>query len=625
MKSHYKVGSNYDYVPTFLKSDEGLITLEKKGLAKAMNKLKAAEFASTDTNEIRELRDHIVQIEQLLKTTKSSSYSAKQKFLSQNYVNITPPNEASEVLFKTEQAINKASFVVGRGAAEEAIDIQRNSFLKAIKDNENWVINKDMPAEHIPKHFKQLNGTKYGELNGYYVERGIAQNIDDVGEATNAFIRNWDKVLGFWKLGKAVWNPATQVANGASNVYLAWLGGVNPADLKTYSQAAQALKVRSKNKWFKEAEGWGLMNNTFSAAELSQFRKSIDSFRTFPEKVSTGQGVKDAIGKVFQTPATLYETSEQYFKMAVFIKSRKKGLSIDASAKRAEEYLFNYRDIPPIVKHYKRWASPFFTFTYKATGLFAKEVVRHPWKFALTGAGYMGWQRYAEKATGTSPEQVKKEKEGNYSIGTFDLLLPWKDNQGNNQYWNLERIMPMGQYAQELGQTGLPLGSFSPTANPLISATYEIVANKNIFTGKEVYNTDIDGIMGVIGKSFLHTYKEAAPSLAPGNYGYESLKKGIKSLDTEMKTYSGTDVTLQDTILRTIFAIKVSPATELGFKKSLLSEIRKVDRGIGTRLYSLKAKYQRGEITEDELGEGTKKLMEQKKFLKENLVESLSL
>lgn len=626
LKAHYTAGTSYEYVPTFLKSEEGVTGAHRKALIKKLNKLKAIARRSTELNDdepLPHIRDEISEIEDILAINRDNAFNTERKQLTKGYTNVTLPEEASRLLNTTQDGINSASFTASRGLSEQAIDIQRLSFLDAIKDNPLWVLEKGIDPELVPAHFRKLAGEKYGSLNGLYVDRVIADDIDDMGEVTNSFIRNWDKILGLWKLGKAVWNPATHVGNTTSNIFLAHLGGVSPLDMKTYGQAAQALQLRMGNKWFREAEGWGLMNNTFSAAELSQFRKSLSSFREHPKTVTTGQKVKDTLANWMSKPAALYEGNEQMFKMAVFIKARKDGLDIHDSATKAEEYLFNYRDIPPIVRHYKRWASPFFTFTYKASGLMAKEIIRHPHKLAAWGALYLGLQKVAEELTGTKPGEVSKDRANMPGGGPFNMLLPWRDIDGNRQYFDIGRLIPIGQYEQKWGQTGLPLGSFAPTANPLTSVAYEIAINKDLFTGREIIDNSLDDLMAKMGKWGLHVYREMTPSLAPGNYSYNNLRKGLRSLDKDVVDYTGQEVTMYDMVARSIFGFKVSSATKQAMFRSFRSEVMKIDRGIGKRLNQARTKLTRNEISREEYDEVSGKLIRQKRFLKDRIYDRM--
>ena len=626
LADHYKAGGSYEYIPVFLKTEEGVVGKERKALTKKLNKLKALARRATELDDdepLPHLRDEIAELEEILAINKNNAFNTERKHLSQGYANVQTPEEAARLLEKTDKAIANASFTVARSLTEQAVDLQRLSFLDAVKNNAHWVLEKNTDPDLVPSHFKRLTGSKYGPLNGMYVDRVIAEDIDDMGEVTGPFIRNWDKLMGLWKQGKAVFNPATHVGNFTSNVFLAHLGGVSPADIKTYTKAAQALQTRMKNKWFKEAESWGLMNNTFSAAELSQFRKTLSSLREMPDKITSGQKVKQMLSNWMSKPAALYEKNEQFFKMAVFIKARETGASIDQAARKAEEYLFNYRDIPPVVRHYKRWASPFFTFTYKASGLLAKEAARHPHKLAAWAATLGGMTAGAMHLTGTSWDEMNRDHQNMPGSGLFNILLPWKDNDGNRQYWDIGRLIPIGQYEQKWGQTGLPIGSFMPTNNPLTSVAYEIAINKDLFTGQELVDTSIDSLMAKMGYWGLHLYREMTPSLAPGNYSFNNLKKGLKSLNRDIVDYTGQEVTMHDMVVRSIFGFKVTSATKQAMFRSFKSEVMKIDRGIGKRINQIKTKYQRGEITREQFDEASGKLIQQKRFFKERIYDRM--
>jgi hypothetical protein len=624
LQEHYKVGSSYQYLPVLFRTKEGITGQERKMLQKHLKKLKAwteSNVGRVSSDLIEENRAEISEIEELLKMGSGNPYNPKRKQLTRTYKDVLLPEEAKRALYKTDNAIDSASFAAARGLAEQAIDLQRQSFLKAVSENPYWAIAKDTDPELIPSHFRQLKGARYGELNGWYVDKQIAQDIDDLGEVTNEFIRNYDKIMGLWKLGKAVFNPATHVANTVSNIFLAHLGGVSPGDIKTYTQAAQAIRGRAANKWFREAEEWGLMNNTFSAAELSQFRKALSSFREHPEQIGTPEKAKTFFKKWFNTPAALYEKNEQFFKMAVFIKARKLGASVDEAAKKAEDYLFNYRDVPPLVRHYKRYASPFFTFTYKWSGLLAREVIRHPHKLALWGATYAAWVKGAEYMTGADKGEIKRDRENMPGFGALHMPLPWRDQDGNMQYWDISRFTPMGVFDDKWGQTDVPIGAYAPTNNPFIKVLYKVAMNKDDFTGQEIYDTDIDNMNQMLGKIGAMAWKEFTPSLTPGNYGYNQLMKGVDSLQRDVIDYTGQEVTFRDKAMQAILGVKVTSATEEAMNRTLRSEIMRIDIGIGKSINRLRREFHRGEITEEEYNSAVEKYINQRNILKEALYE----
>ncbi|PQP34267.1 hypothetical protein C6A37_08670, partial [Desulfobacteraceae bacterium SEEP-SAG9] len=220
--------------------------------------------------------------------------------------------------------------------------------------------NTDAPGANWIK----IADDKFGALDGHWIRRDVWDDLREVEEWRGAFVRLHDKLLGAWKYGKVCLNPSTHMRNTFSNIILAYMGDVNPADLKTYAKAAKALKAGAEDKFYREFENWGGFNNTFVSAEIGKLRDEFASLRD-------PGSIKNWIRKAASLPAELYQTNEKFFKMAVFIKARGQGLSVDDAAKKAERFLFNYSSIPPWVKHTKRWLSPFFTFTYKAIPLFA--------------------------------------------------------------------------------------------------------------------------------------------------------------------------------------------------------------------------------------------------------------
>jgi hypothetical protein len=129
--------------------------------------------------------------------------------------------------------------------------------------------------------------------------------------------------------------------------------------------------------------------------------------------------------------------------------------------------------------------------------------------------------------------------------------------------------------------------------------------------------------MAKMGYWGLHLYREMTPSLAPGNYSFNNLKKGLKSLNRDIVDYTGQEVTMHDMVVRSIFGFKVTSATKQAMFRSFKSEVMKIDRGIGKRINQIKTKYQRGEITREQFDEASGKLIQQKRFFKERIYDRM--
>jgi len=619
----------YDYIPVFLKSREGIVGRQKKELKKLLAKYQVIVHQAKDIypEDLEFAKEKIAMIEDLLKVGSAGTINAERKLLSlsDKGIHISMDPELSHYLGKVdEDVILSGSYTVARGFGEEALNVSRFKFLNAIKENPNWVLDPKTDPEMVPAHFRKASGKSWGPLQGYYVDRKIADNITDIKEHVNGFLRGYDKVIGWWKYGKAVLNPATHVGNFTANSMLAYFAGVNPWDVDVYRSAFQALKMGPVNKWYALAKPTGMLNDTFAAAELSQFKKDLTKFREMPSTITTGQKVKDFIEYSLTKPSQAYEKSEQLFKMAVFIKFVKKGWSPEAAAARAEEYLFNYRDIPPIVRHYKRFASPFFTFYYKASGLAPKVILRHPEKVAALAATYAGWQYIAEKKTGVTDAQIKAAKTLSPSVDSFSLLLPKTSIEGDPIFWDVGRLVPFGQYGDTWGQTGLPIGGLAPTANPFINIFYAIATNRDMFTGSDLVSPELDSLQERAQKWFSYTWKNMLPSLVPGGYGFDRIAKGVKAINADMRDYTGQRVTLTDSLMRTILGIKTTIVTKEAVNAAYKGTLGKMTIDVGRRIHKVKMMYKRHEIDSHEMNAAIGKLRQQKKLYKAMLRDARS-
>jgi hypothetical protein len=407
--------------------------------------------------------------------------------------------------------------------------------------------------------------------------------------------------------------------NGMSNMILAYLGDVNPTDVKTYSKAALAMKQAEKNRFYKEAKDWGLFNSTFYSSEIGKLRDELEAVR------NPGQ-VRNFIRNAFSKPADLYEGNEKFFKLAVFIKARESGMDVEEAARKAEKFLFNYGDIPPWVKHTKRWLSPFFTFTYKAVPLFAEMAIRKPWKVGAIMAAMYGMEEYAKNRLGLSDEEAAQErrllpewqrKRLPPVIGPYtQVLIPFRDKYGSNLYLDLAYILPYGNLAEKWGQSALPLNDLLPS-NPLFQMSAAILTNKDAFTGRPIYNEVLDSSARVTAKYLEYAWKEIAPSMAPGGYSWNKLKTGLMNTFTDRKVLDWADrpLELQTAILSSLMGIKLNPADTKKLREFEMVERRKISRSVSNEIGKLRREREKNRISDEEFREETKRLIDLKQKL----------
>jgi len=328
-------------------------------------------------------------------------------------------------------------------------------------------------------------------------------------------------------------------------------------------------------------------------------------------------------------PAKAYEGNEWLFKMAVYIKARESGLSVDEAAKKAEKFIFNYADIPPWVKQVKRWVSPFFTFTYKAIPLFAEMAIRKPWKVGILMGGIYGLEELSREALGLSREEASEQRarmpewmrrKAPPWIGPYTMVrMPFRDKWGDDLFLDLAYILPYGNVGEKWGQSALPLSDLLPS-NPLFQLSAAILTNTEPFTGKPIYNEVLDGSRQVAQKYLELAWRELAPSMAPGGYGWNKLKTGLMNMFRSEPVLDWADrpQELHTAILSSLFGIKLTPVSERELKRFELSTRKRIAREASKEIATLKRKFQKHEISQEEFEQQAKELLElQKRLLME--------
>ena len=596
LNNYYHYGSAKEYLPIFNPMVEGLTKADKKALQSEINHLKKqSRFMNPEGSQNMEA--HISELEIFLKEGTKSKSKVDGVYLDRGYSNMRQ-DLPTETLNRFNEIVG-TSYRVAKGAATQGRDVLKAELLETVKTHPDWVFPK-VKGQRPPANYIKLggkfteDGKKWGALNGQYVRKDIVDDLQEVIDFRSNVERNMDKIMSYWKYGKAILNPATHARNAASNTVQAYFAGVNPADTHTYASAAKALKQGRENVYFKEAENWGVYNNTFIESDISVLRDSLDSVRSDSD-------LGGWLRKALTLPATAYDQSERFFKTAVFIHAREKGMTINEAGEHTMKYMFNYQDIPPVVKHYKRWAAPFITYSYKALPLVAEMAITKPWKIgAIYGAMY-GATTLAQNALGVSDETVDKDRSvmlGNQ--GPLQVLMPFKDDYGNRQYLNMEFFMPWGGVTDSWGQSDVPLGSVMPS-NPIASVMAGYYTNKDSFTGQEIQNRILDGFTTTTAKYAEYAWKQMVPSMAPGGHSMNKIVDGLKNeLGGNRLDYAGRRKSIGDAALVTLLGIKLTPANQELFDRFTAGKLRGVQRAVTMDRGRIIRELERNELTQQE-------------------------
>lgn len=432
--------------------------------------------------------------------------------------------DLSEAVLKELGEIKEPALPTAIRVKEISTSVANNKLFKIVAKNPEWTVPKDITGNMV-----KLAETKaLGPLSNKWVIPEIAEDINSIVAVPNKAIQAYTKLLGAWKYGKVVLNPATHSRNILSNTMLLDLSGTN--HLRQGQLFVPVVKdYLEKGSIYQKALQSGAIGGEFIGGEVARLK---DSYLK-----TQGNHLDRVLGwlKVpFKKAGDLYQAEEQIGKMIKFTDVLSKGGTVEMAAKEAQKWLFNYNEIPNFIKYAKQ-ASPFITFTYKSIPRIAEAVTENPLKVYKYYAFFRSWNEAARKSIGMSEEEYKKQEKNLpdwmlKSIGGMptNLMMPWRDKYGKPQVLNLEYILPVG-LAPEISEKGLLKGAFS---NPGYQVLSDLQKNRD-FRDKPIIPVGATP-MEANRLTINYIYKQLAPSLAPalglikGGYSWEKLMDAIK-------------------------------------------------------------------------------------------------
>lgn len=427
----------------------------------------------------------------------------------------------------------------------------------------------------------KVKGTQvaaYGKLAGRYVPGPVWTDIRQVGNGaffTSNVGKGYEKLLKMWKISKTALSPTVHVNNVMANVVMAdWhdVGG------KHLLQAASAWARKGKDaaakRLIEDFQDHGGELGTFALTEMQreQLAPILEELLGESRKANDLNGIVNAAGvmsllregMVRQAAATLgqskagrmagaiprkmidvYQLEDQLFRLAAYIKARESGLTEREAGRFARKSFLDY-DIqaPWIVAAKRSGFLPFISFSYRAIPMLYQTVRDKPWKLmklalvlgavSAASAAFLGLDDDDEKK---ERRWLPREKSGKvWGMIPKMVRMPWNTQAGNPVFMDIRRFIPAGDIT-DLGtsQGAVPLPPFLTVGGPL-SLMAELMADKSLFTGKEI-NESTDTKSEAAIKVLDHIYKWAAPNVPIPTLG--TIVPGVESGQFQTYAWSG--------------------------------------------------------------------------------------
>jgi hypothetical protein len=398
----------------------------------------------------------------------------------------------------------------------------------------------------------------WGALAGRWVPEVVAKHLQDPRVAKTGALQ---QMIGLWKAGKTILNPATHVRNSLTNELLTdWGTGLTPLSPRWWQYKGAALKALTQhNADFEQAKAAGsFLTDTFRSQELS---KILDNGPLSEGKLKAVYGWLQKAGK---KPGDLYEFEEQLGKMTVYLSERdrllKAGADVADAAKQAaataDKWLINYRRVPKWVDLVRNGQGPlgvlgtvpFITFQYKVAPLVAEAMIKHPTRVTK----YFKIGRGVEALVGPDETAAEKRVMPEWMKEGIWVKLPMKDKYDRSLYLDATYLIPLA----DLSATKMvgPGGTPAMMSTPFVDLYQDIVRNQSRFTGRPIWGNGMakEDVAKSIGE---YMGSQLLPSLAPGGYGFRNIADAV----AKKPDWLGRTRTLDQVLAAQLLGFKTRP------------------------------------------------------------------
>jgi hypothetical protein len=394
-----------------------------------------------------------------------------------------------------------------------------------------WVRDKAAPG------YRRLRGdANVGVLRGQYVLEKYAKDLEELasggeGAAASAMMNWYLTYINWFKVSKTVLNPATHARNVTGNLMFADLAGVAPWDPRNalhYRRALTALRAGADDPVFREAIEHGAIGVEFAGPDA---RLLVSDALQVAQDRGTMAALKELGARPIRAAGRLYNAEDQIPKLAAYTKQRAAGASPREAAQHVNTWFPNYAEVAPAVQALRgsqpgflggvaaSVGNPFASFKAEAIRIAANAAREHPIKLAKWMVLPAGLTYASMAAKGVSVEDARRAFRTlpDFLQQPFTWLLPWRDEAGNLQFWDLTYHHPLGDLIalnprspamrQLVGSdnpltatlSGLPAAFLG--GSPFTLAVLQTLTNRDFFTGQALTTLPLMTVEGA--KAFL--------------------------------------------------------------------------------------------------------------------------
>lgn len=527
------------------------------------------------------------------------------------------------------------------------------------------------PGEWVRVPDTKISGTsvlKYGKLAGRYLPGPVWNDLrQTVNGQFRPFGDTYAKILSAWKTSKTALSPAVHMNNIMSNFVMAdWhdvtaghtakalriLLGAHGMDGKGLlggagnkiagklgaadREAASEIVTRYQDSggdigsWATNEIAKKQIEPLLDALEAELAATGGQSVQAqvgiyhalqhalqmrFPSAWDSLKGSKvgKAVGTEASTVIDLYQSEDEVFRLAAWLKAKEEGKTDMEAGKIARRAFMDYSINAPWVQAMRNSALPFISYSYRAIPMFLETAAKKPHKLMKLMAVAGALNAFGMLLAGGGDDKERKllpeEKAGRiWGLVPKLIRMPWNDTNGSPVYLDIRRFIPIGDvFDIGQGHSAIPMLPALTPGGPL-AILAEIALNKQQFTGKPITLETDTGVQQAT-KVLDYLYKAFMPNLlgVPGTYA----TTGVVDAATGKTDAFGREQSVAQAMASS-FGVKLGSYPADVLRKNLYGATQAKMMEIDRNITALKRQYQMNGISRDEYESKVKAEQEKK-------------
>lgn len=395
-----------------------------------------------------------------------------------------------------------------------------------------------------------------GAFKDLWVDKNVWDELSLMYDTPGSFTAAYNKYfLTPWKTFKVIARSPTQFRNIMTIFIQNDLFSANPlspARQDYYLKAIGEMKKRSP-RYLDFVKKSGVSASTWSASELKPYEQFMRSSA-------------HPVGKIFDMAMhyttkpfmNVFNNIESWGKYTKYIHNLDSGMNSSEAIEDALRATFDYTEITKATKRAKETIMPFATWQFKVARKLPETIVKHPVRFGKYFVIPTLMTQASLGQLGMSREEFGelKKKLPDYIKNGWYMVLPFRDEKGRMQMFNLTWIIPgLGDIAEIGGSMkGEPSKMIEHyMQNPIVSLLGDITSGTKR-SGAPIYmETDDPSTQWM--KLMGHVWNQLGPTWLPGGVDWNQVQRAFDQPNSPYSLTPTQSIAAQ-------FGLKVTPVDE---------------------------------------------------------------